>query len=110
MAVYVDAAFIPYGRMRMSHMWADSLDELLAMADTIGLQRKWLQKPPKASWVHFDVAMVTREKAIAAGAIEMDKYAASEFDARQKGHTLMVETIAKLRERKGLPADGRLVR
>ena len=108
MAVYVDAAFIPYGRMRMSHMWADSREELLEMADKIGLNRKWIQEPPKASWVHFDVAMVTREKAIAAGAIAMDKYAASEFEARQRGHVSMVETIARLRERKGLPAHGRL--
>lgn len=42
MAVYVDPAQHPFGRMIMCHMWADTLDELLAMADRIGVQRKWL--------------------------------------------------------------------
>lgn len=72
MAVYVDDFYktgITFGRMKMSHMVADSTEELLAMADKIGLQRKWIQEKgdPKE---HFDVAMSTRAKAIAAGAIE----------------------------------------
>lgn len=51
MTVYVDDVRHPFRRMVMSHMWADSLDELLAMADRIGVARRWLQQPPKASWV-----------------------------------------------------------
>lgn len=70
MTVYVDHARIPLGRMLMSHMFADTTEELLAMADTIGLDRKHLQNPG-AENEHFDVAEGTRKKAIAAGAQEV---------------------------------------
>lgn len=74
MAVYVDDVEHQYGRMKMCHMWADTLDELLAMADAIGVARKWLQQPPKASWVHFDIAKSKKAVAIENGAILTDKY------------------------------------
>lgn len=70
MPVYVDFARNPLGRMRMSHMLADSLDELLAMADTIGLDRRHFQP---GSHPHFDVCQAYRAKAVAAGAIEVDR-------------------------------------
>jgi hypothetical protein len=73
MTVYVDDVHLPLGRMITSHMWADNLDELLAMADRIGVQRKWLQEPPKASWVHFNISLGAKARAIAAGAILTDK-------------------------------------
>lgn len=40
MTVYVDNALIPYGRMQMSHMIADTEEELHQMADDIGVKRK----------------------------------------------------------------------
>lgn len=82
MAVYVDPARHPFGRMLMCHMWADSLEELLAMADAIGVARKWLQQPPKASWVHFDIAKSKRALAISRGAIETDIFGPSEHTAK----------------------------
>lgn len=90
MAVYVDSARIPFRRMIMCHMWADSLHELCEMADKIGLQRKWIQGHPvlshgkakRASWVHFDIALRTRAKAVKAGAIETDKYGPVEHIAK----------------------------
>lgn len=99
MSVYVDNASNRYGRMLMCHMWADTLDELLAMADAIGVQRKWLQQPPKASWVHFDIAQSKRALAIANGAIRTDKYGPLEHTARLRGNQKMLSSIAVLRIR-----------
>lgn len=70
MAVYVDNAQIPYGRMKMSHMVADSTEELLRMADLIGLDRKHLQKPG-TPYEHFDVSILYRARAVANGAREV---------------------------------------
>lgn len=69
-SVYIDNARIPYGRMRMCHMAADTTVELLAMADRIGVKRRWLQQAgtPRE---HFDVCLKKRAAAIAAGAIEV---------------------------------------
>jgi hypothetical protein len=69
MTVYVDDMYrIPmgrFGRMKMSHMVGDTEEELHAMADKIGLKRKWYQGD------HYDVSMSTRAKAVAAGAKEI---------------------------------------
>ena len=71
MAVYIDDMRAPFGRMVMCHMIADSTDELLAMADRIGVARRWLQYPgtPKE---HFDIALSKRALAVKAGAVEVD--------------------------------------
>lgn len=73
MSVYVDAYFAPYGRMQMSHMIADSLDELHAMADRIGVARRWFQE--KASFPHYDVCKAKRDLAIQLGAVRLEKRA-----------------------------------
>ncbi|MCA0944073.1 DUF4031 domain-containing protein [Salipiger pacificus] len=74
MTVYVDdmyrAEIGRFRHMKMSHMIADSTEELLEMADRIGLQRKWLQKRGTPD-EHFDVGMGLRAKAVAAGAVEI---------------------------------------
>lgn len=64
MAVYVDAPRHRVGRMVMCHMLADSMEELLAMADRIGVARKWFQP---VSHPHFDICKAMRAKAVAAG-------------------------------------------
>lgn len=97
MTVYVDDVRHRYGRMVMCHMWADTLDELLTMADRIGVRRKWLQQPPKASWVHFDISLGMKEKALAAGAVLTDKYGPLEFVARRKGDRARLDQIARCR-------------
>lgn len=76
MPVYVDDMYkYPmgrFGRMKMSHMVADTREELLEMADKIGVARKWIQHPESGrDRCHFDVALSARGKAVAAGAIEM---------------------------------------
>ena len=70
MAVYVDEAKHPYGRMVMCHMMADSSDELLSMADKIGVARKWIQKAG-TPYEHFDVSKGARAKAVELGAKEV---------------------------------------
>lgn len=72
MSVYVDHAKNGYGRMVMSHMIADTLDELHAMADAIGVQRRWFQTAPPASFPHYDIAQTKRALAVEHGAIEVD--------------------------------------
>jgi hypothetical protein len=68
--------------MVMCHLWGDNLEELLAMVDKIGVQRKWIQGHAtlslpqfrKASWVHFDISLGKKALAIKAGAVLTDKY------------------------------------
>ena len=82
MSVYIDSYFAEFGRMRMSHMIADSLEELHAMAERLGI-RRWFQN--KASCPHYDVCKSKRELAIQLGAIPVDKY----------------QFVAKIRELRG---------
>lgn len=69
MAVYVDDMHkYPmgrFGRMKMSHMIADTDDELHAMADRIGIARKWHQGH------HYDIALSKRALAVQCGAVEV---------------------------------------
>lgn len=71
MAVYVDDMRASFGRMVMCHMVADTLTELHAMADRIGIARRWYQGPPYGRWAHYDIALSKRADAIASGAIEI---------------------------------------
>ena len=71
MTVYVDDMRAKFGRMVMCHMLADTIDELHAMADTIGVARKWFQS--SASSPHYDIALSKRSLAVAAGAQEITR-------------------------------------
>jgi hypothetical protein len=68
--VYVDTLKMPYRRMLMSHMLADSIDELHAMADAIGVKRRWFQNKGTP---HYDVCQSMRAKAVELGAVEIDR-------------------------------------
>jgi hypothetical protein len=70
MSVYVDDYNAPFRNMVMCHMMADTHEELLAMADKIGVARKWIQHEGKWS-EHFDVCRSKKQAAIRNGAIEM---------------------------------------
>ncbi len=70
MSVYVDDMKASYGRMKMCHMVADTTKELLAMADKIGVDRKWLQYPGTYR-EHFDISLSKRALAVQHGAIEI---------------------------------------
>lgn len=66
MTVYVDDMYkVPmgqFGRMKMSHMIADTEDELHAFAARIGIARKWYQGN------HYDISKGKRDLAIRLGA------------------------------------------
>lgn len=73
MTVYVDDMYLlpmgSYGQMKMSHLVADTEEELHAMADKIGVARRWFQK--KASGDHYDIALSKRGLAVKYGAVEI---------------------------------------
>lgn len=68
MAVYVDDFDKPYRGMKMSHMIADSREELLSMAELIGVDKKWIQKAGTHQ-EHFDICLSKKKLAIQNGAI-----------------------------------------
>ena len=72
MTVYVDDMRAPFGRMKMCHMIADSTGELLAMADRIGVARRWLQHAGTTR-EHFDISLSKRALAVRAGAVEVPR-------------------------------------
>lgn len=68
MTVYVDDMSVPYGRMKMCHMAADTRGELLEMVDRIGIDRRHIQK--RGTWQeHFDISLGKKQLAIKAGAV-----------------------------------------
>lgn len=82
MAVYVDSLFCIQSRnaqafrvgARHGHLWchlfADSREELHAMARKIGMRRAWFQHH-HALFPHYDLVPPRREAAIAAGTTVM---------------------------------------
>jgi hypothetical protein len=69
-AVYVDFQRNSLGRMKMCHMIADTLDELHAMAQAIGMRREWFQD---TSFPHYDVSLTRRSEAVRRGAVELER-------------------------------------
>lgn len=67
MTVYVDDMDVPFqhkGRIyKLSHMIADTEEELHSMADIIGLNRKYYQED------HYDISLTKKSLAIKNGAI-----------------------------------------
>lgn len=84
MSVYVDDMRAPFGRLVLCHMLADTDSELHAMADRIGLARKWWQSPAKTSGSHYDVALSKRALAVNSGAIEITLRQAAAMNARRR--------------------------
>ncbi len=70
MSTYVDNFDSQFGRMRMCHMLADSTAELLAMADQLGVARRWIQDEGTYR-EHFDICLSKRRLAVHLGAQEI---------------------------------------
>ena len=77
--IYVDDAHWPLGRMKMSHLLADSPGELRDAARELGLER-YIQYPgtPKE---HLDVSRTKRREAI-------DRLGAQEVSFRELGRII----------------------
>jgi hypothetical protein len=91
--VYVDDMFRypmgEFGRMKMSHMFAHTDDELHALAQSIGIARKWFQKD------HYDVSMTMRAKAVGRGAVEVPIRVASVMMlSKRRGGILLPPALA----------------
>ena len=74
MSVYVDAVMFHGGSKsfkwpRSCHMYADSLEELHAMAEAIGMRREWFQ-PDGGRLPHYDLVPARRAKAVELGAVQ----------------------------------------
>jgi hypothetical protein len=88
MPVYVDDMYQSpagqFGRMKMSHLLADTDEELHAMADKIGVARRWRQSPEKTSGSHYDIAKAKRSQALALGAIAITWRQAGAMNTRRR--------------------------
>ena len=76
--IYVDSiqrGATPWRGGAFSHLISDeSIAELLAFATALGLKSTWFQHNSPDSLPHLDVTPGFRTRAIAAGAIPVDKY------------------------------------
>lgn len=97
MSVYVDDARIPWRRgIKMSHLTADSLEELLAFGRRLGLKRQWLQN---VRCPHFDISEAMRSRAVGTGA--------SETSAREVARIARAAGDAWAHQRQVAPRDGK---
>mgnify|MGYP000296442435 CR=1 FL=1 len=103
MTVYVDDMYtVPMGefrRMKMSHMMADTDAELHAMADAIGIERRWYQRD------HYDISITKRKFAIRNGAVEISMRQMAAYSAlrRRFGVTVPPSHAAIFRYGKDYP-------
>jgi hypothetical protein len=72
MSVYVDDAVTLWRGRRWAHLMADTLDELHAFADRLGIPRRAFQN--KTSGAHYDLPADVRELAIDLGAIPISRH------------------------------------
>lgn len=87
MAVYVDTMRVLFRGKIMSHLLADTHEELLAMARTLGLQDAWLQHPGTHR-EHYDVSQSKRALAIQHGAQEITWKEAGRLMGRKRAALL----------------------
>lgn len=80
MIVYIDDMNAKFGRMVMCHMIADTDDELHAMADAIGVNRKWHQKNNN----HYDVSLGKKAIAVQHGAVVVTMLQMAAMNVRRK--------------------------
>ena len=72
MTVLVDQAVWPWRGRRWAHLMADTLDELHAMAERLGVPRRAFQD--KRSGAHYDLTEELREQAVRLGAVAISRH------------------------------------
>ena len=72
MTVYVDDAVTLWRGQRWAHLMADTLVELHAFAQALGLRRDSFQD--KRSGAHYDVPAALRAQALALGAVPISRH------------------------------------
>lgn len=72
MSVYVDDAVSLWRGQRWAHLMADTLDELHAFAQRLGVLRRAFQN--RTSGAHYDIPAELREQAIALGATPISRH------------------------------------
>jgi hypothetical protein len=72
MSVYVDDAVVHWRGRRWAHLMADTLAELHAFAERLGIPRRAFQD--KTSGAHYDVTAELREEALRLGAIAISRH------------------------------------
>jgi len=95
MAVYVDDMREPFRGMYMCHMLADSTDELLAMVDAIGVDRRHIQDAGTTR-EHFDISLGKRTRAVKNGAIEINIHITGLILWEREGRELTTKQKRKL--------------
>ena len=88
---YIDNMNAPYRGMKMCHMIADSTEELLEMADKIGVNRKWIQDAGTYN-EHFDICQAKKAKAVQLGAKEITMMQLGRMLGERPGHPLYKNT------------------
>lgn len=90
MSVYVDNAFAAgdWGRWTGGgHLQADTLEELHAFAERLGLRREWFQSSPgRPEHDHYDLGRRGRQRALELGAVDEDR--ASGVRRRREARTV----------------------
>lgn len=94
MSVYVDNLIQhdsenvppPFRRQPTCHMYADTVEELHAMADRIGLKRIWFQNH-HPEFPHYDLVPVRRNHALQLGAVATDRRHVVEFVRARRGRS-----------------------
>ena len=72
MAVYVDDAVTLWRGQRWAHLMADTLEELHAFAEALGIPRRAFQD--KTSGAHYDLPAPLRDESLALGAIAISRH------------------------------------
>lgn len=84
MAVYVDDMRARYGRLVLCHMLATDDAELHAMADGIGVSRRWWQRSSRGGDSHYDICLSKRALALQHSAVPITWRQASAMNARRR--------------------------